>query len=230
MIHTEKMDKVTRVLMLYHRLLNGQYIDKALFSVENNINERTFDRDIEDIRLFLSEIYSSEELLFDKSTNAYYLSGQRLKYLDRMDVAVVAKLVLESKSLRKDEMIELLNVLLSVVSVNDADAIKDYLKFEIQSYESITRKAILKFIGDLYAVLKLGYDIEIEFENGEITVENISPLKVTCDNKMFYLIAARNFKLNEIIKIPVDKIIRFKKLNTIYSKSLQEKYYKTKEE
>ena len=224
------MDKVTRVLMLYHRLLNGQYIDKALFSVENNINERTFDRDVEDIRLFLSEIYSSEELLFDKTSNAYYLSGQRLKYLDRMDVTVVAKLVLENKSLRKDEMIELLNVLLSVVSVNDADAIKDYLKFEIKSYESTTRNAILKFIGDLYAVLKLGYDIEIEFENEEIFVENISPLKVTCNNKMFYLIAARNFDLNEIIKIPVEKIIRFKKLNTIYSKSLQEKYYKTKEE
>lgn len=52
--------------MLYHQLLNGEHIDKAAFSLEHNITERSFDRDIEDIRLFLSEIFSSNELLFDK--------------------------------------------------------------------------------------------------------------------------------------------------------------------
>lgn len=231
-IVTEKTDKVTRVLILYHQLLSGQYVDKTLFSLTHNINERTFDRDIEDVRLFLSEIYSGEELLFDKESNAYYLSGRRLKCLDRMEVAVVTKLILESESLREDEMSELIGTLLSSVSLHDADVIKEYLNYDIQFYASNTKNAILKFIGDLYATLKTGYDIEIEFENDDlnVSVESVSPLNVICENKEFCLIAARNFNISEMIKIPIDKIHRFKKLQTIYSKSLQEKYYKTKEE
>lgn len=232
MIVTEKTDKVTRVLILYHQLLNGQYIDKTLFSLTHNINERTFDRDIEDIRLFLSEVYSGEELLFDKESNAYYLSGRRLKCLDRMEVAVVAKLILESESLREDEMSELISTLLSSVSLHDADVIKEYLNYDIQSYASNTKNAILKFIGDLYATLKSGYDIEIEFETEDlkVSVEKVSPINIAYENNAFYLIAARNFDISEMIKIPIDKILSFRKLQTIYSKSLQEKYYKTKEE
>ena len=42
--------------MLYHQLLNGEHIDKAAFSLEHNIMERSFDRDIEDIRLFLISV------------------------------------------------------------------------------------------------------------------------------------------------------------------------------
>lgn len=231
MIVTEKTDKVTRVLILYHQLLNGQYIDKTLFSLTHNINERTFDRDIEDIRLFLSEVYSGEELLFDKESNAYYLSGRRLKCLDRMEVAVVAKLILESESLREDEMSELISTLLSSVSLHDADVIKEYLNYDIQSYASNTKNAILKFIGDLYATLKSGYDIEIEFETEDlkVSVEKVSPINIAYENNAFYLIAARNFDISEMIKIPIDKILSFRKLQTIYSKSLQEKYYKTKE-
>lgn len=228
----DKTDKVTRVLILYQQLLNGEYVDKTLFSLTHNINERTFDRDIEDVRLFLSEIYSGEELLFDKESNTYYLSGRRLKCLDRMEVAVAAKLILESETLREDEMSELIDTLLSSVSLHDADVIKEYLYFDIQSYVSNTKNAILKFIGDLYATLKSGYDIEIEYEADDfkVSVESVSPINIVCENKEFCLIAAINFCISEMIKIPIDKILRFKKLQTIYSKSLQERYYKDKEE
>lgn len=75
------MDKATRVLILYHQLLSGQMIDKVTYSLEHGINERTFDRDIETIRLFLKDIYSGDQVLFIQENNTYYLSGKRPKYI-----------------------------------------------------------------------------------------------------------------------------------------------------
>ena len=71
MEHLFKTDKITRILMLYHQLVNGQHINKTLFSWEHGINERSFDRDIEDLRLFLSEIYSAREIQYNKETGTY---------------------------------------------------------------------------------------------------------------------------------------------------------------
>ncbi|MDD2426285.1 MAG: hypothetical protein PHU00_09745, partial [Bacteroidales bacterium] len=127
MDYQTKTDKTTRILMLYHRLLNGQYIDKITFSLDHGINERTFDRDIEDVRLFLSDSFSLSELVFDKETCSYYLTGDKPKYLDRMDAVIIGKILLSGNSLRKDEADGLLNALFSAVAPNDARAIREYL-------------------------------------------------------------------------------------------------------
>ena len=102
-----KTDKITRILILYHKLLNGEHIDKAAFSLEHNITERSFDRDVEDIRLFLSEIFSSSELLFDKISGTYYLTGEQPQYIDRMEAVTIGRILLSSTSLRYDEMMGL---------------------------------------------------------------------------------------------------------------------------
>lgn len=60
------IDKVTRILMMYSRLLEGGKIYKKTFRADMEINRRTFDRDIEDIRLFLSEAYVGYDLVYDR--------------------------------------------------------------------------------------------------------------------------------------------------------------------
>lgn len=55
------IDKITRVLMMYSKLLEGGKIYKKSFCEEMGIDRRTFDRDIEDIRLFLSESFYGNE-------------------------------------------------------------------------------------------------------------------------------------------------------------------------
>ena len=41
------IDKVTRILMMYTKLLEGKKIYKKSFCADTGINRRTFDRDIE---------------------------------------------------------------------------------------------------------------------------------------------------------------------------------------
>ena len=67
----QSTDKVTRILMLYQQLLQGNIVNKTAFTVENQITERTFERDIDDIRLFLSDSYATTELVYDKFIDGY---------------------------------------------------------------------------------------------------------------------------------------------------------------
>ena len=66
-------DKVTRILTMYARLIEGRKINKQSYCMDMNIDRRTFDRDIEDIRLFLSETFSNDELIYDWKNESYHL-------------------------------------------------------------------------------------------------------------------------------------------------------------
>ena len=149
-----------------------------------------------------------------------------------MDATTISKILLESKTLRKDEMNGLIDTVMSAVTPYDAKVIAEYLSMDIQNYSSETQNAVLKFVGDLYAILKSGYDIEVTVENSDDQAEvmRVSPLEMVCIDSVFYLIAAQNYSIKSVIKISIDKIVNFKSLQTTFALTLKEKYYKTKEE
>lgn len=208
--------------MLYHYLLNGEHIDKASFSLEHNITERSFDRDIEDIRLFLSEIFSSNELLFDKASRTYYLTGEQPQYIDRMEAVAIGRILLSSSSLRYDEMMGLLHVLLATVSEDDANAVRRYLRRGIAEYTSTTTTAILKLLGDLYEVIQTNGNIEITLsgdERAQVT-KLVSPLEVNLIGDHFYLTAADVRSPGDVTNYPLEQIIGFTQSKTTHSISL----------
>jgi hypothetical protein len=59
---------------MYSKLLQGETISKARFCLETECHSRSFDRDIEDIRLFLSESYNTSELIYDRRKGGYFLT------------------------------------------------------------------------------------------------------------------------------------------------------------
>lgn len=73
------MDKITRILILYRLLMHGDLINKYSASLEFGISERSFDRDIQDIRLFLSESFSNLELVYDEERRGYCIKNLNLK-------------------------------------------------------------------------------------------------------------------------------------------------------
>lgn len=215
-LHTNRnyrTGKATRILMLYQRLLKGELVDKITYSLEHGVDERTFDRDIEEVRVFLSETYSGNELLFDRKTNTYYLSGRRPRYIDRMEATVISKILLESKAFCIDEMKGLIDTILSTVTPYDAQIIeKKYLIRDCQSYIPKTEKAILKYVEDLYSILRSGQDISVTVKkrDDEEEIWDISPLKIAIKDSTFYLIAAKNYSLSHVVNIKVEDIVKFK--------------------
>lgn len=79
------MDKLTRLLWLYSKLLNGEEVNKWSFCLEADCQSRSFDRDIEDIRMFLSETYQVANLLYSRSENTYYLTAGQRQPLEMME-------------------------------------------------------------------------------------------------------------------------------------------------
>ena len=68
-------EKVIRILTMYKQLLSGKRVNKDDFCSEYGINKRSFERDIEDIRTFLSESFSLQELIYDRKSNSYILTN-----------------------------------------------------------------------------------------------------------------------------------------------------------
>lgn len=225
-----KTDKITRVLTLYQQLSSGQDVNKAYFSLMHGISERSFDRDIEDIRLFLSESYSGEDLLYDKETDAYRLSGSQPSFMDRMDAAVIAKILLSSSAFRKDEVTGLYDSLLTMVHPRDAGVIREYLQQDIQQYESFTRDALLKTIGDLFVAIRSGVDLEltIRSQNGGNEALPCSPLELRIEDNCFFLIAAKERTLSQIVYLPLESIDNFRKLPSSFAQTLQKQYFQKK--
>ena len=217
--------------MLYDAMLNGG-VSKKAFSLEHGINERSFDRDVEDIRLFLSESYSCEELLFDREDNTYSLSGSRAQYMDRMEATIIAKIMLESGVLRKDEMFGLLETLLSAVTPRDARSIEEYLAYDFKKYKTDIDVPVLKFVEDLCAILKTGRDIKITIQDisQNQCTEKISPLELKCEGSTFQLVAAKNYDLRNIVIINMQDVIKFEILFSDYARKLKETYYQEREE
>ena len=76
--------------------------------METDYLPRTFDRDIEDIRLFLSEIFLNEELVYNRLDNVYYFSKSQRKPLESTEYLFLERVLLDTGALHLDEMKELM--------------------------------------------------------------------------------------------------------------------------
>ena len=225
-----KSDKITRILILYKQLCDGVGVDKTSFCMEHGISERSFDRDIEDIRLFLNEIYSGDDVIYDKKENYYYLKNERPVFIDRMYAAIIAKNLISSKAFSEIEMKGLLEVLLLTVNSKDRKAIQNYLLRDINDYTAENQTAILKLLGDLYEVMDDGVGIELRYTEEAEKVLPVAPLEILFEDNRFYLLAAVKNQLDNIRKFEIDKIIRFivQKENDV--RKLRFEYYNKRRE
>jgi predicted DNA-binding transcriptional regulator YafY len=206
--------------MLYQKLLRGEFVNKTIFSLDNNINERSFDRDIEDIRLFLSASFSNNEVLYNKENNGYYLTGMRKERFHEEDAFVMLLFLLNSHAFRKDELDGLITNLMSSFSSESKSKIFDSLGIEKEIYWSVSHnKAILKTIWDLTIPIRQEKKIEITYTKANLDKVDrvVYPVSVTFSDYYFYLIAYRE---DEQFTYPaffrIDRIQNFKIRNERY--------------
>lgn len=186
------MDRITRLLLLYSKLDKGEKINKTIYCFENDCSPRTFDRDIEDIRLYLSESYSPTELKYERSTNTYFIEGVKKKLLEPMEYLLIEHILKDSKVLRKDEFDILLMHLLE--NTEKARSLEGEREEICNKYESpLHNKALLKMHGDLVNIIRNKKCIKIKYfkSNGDELSQEIIPCDVKYDSGYLYLIGYR---------------------------------------
>lgn len=105
--------KVERVISLYNRVVDGEVLVKSDEAARYGVNERSIQRDIDDIRAyFANDPESSRELIYDRTKKGYVLVQNSKNSLTNSEILTVCKILLESRSLMKEEMYPIIDKLL----------------------------------------------------------------------------------------------------------------------
>lgn len=105
--------KVERIINLYNRLAEGEVLNKLDEAARFEVNERSIQRDLEDIRAYLANNpESNRELIYDRTQKGYVLVQNKNKSLTNSEILTVCKILLESRSLTKEEMYPIIDKLL----------------------------------------------------------------------------------------------------------------------
>ena len=104
--------KVERIINIYDRIANGEVINKAAEAARFEVNERSIQRDIEDIRAYLANRPElNQELRYERSKKGYTLVKTDERSLSNSEILTVCKILLESRSLVKEEMMPIIDKL-----------------------------------------------------------------------------------------------------------------------
>lgn len=105
--------KVERIIGLYNKVVEGDILVKAEEAARYGVNERSIQRDIDDIRAyFANDPESNRELIYDRAKKGYVLVQNSKKSLTNSEILTVCKILLESRSLTKEEMYPIIDKLL----------------------------------------------------------------------------------------------------------------------
>ncbi|MDR1638701.1 MAG: WYL domain-containing protein [Clostridiales bacterium] len=110
-----KSDKPCRLLRMNEQLAHGGVLRKDALVSDFGITSKTAQRDIESLRLYLSET-SQGDLRYDRKNDCYRLERVNGGGLGEAEVFAVCKILIESRAFNKAEFEELLNKLLAPLS------------------------------------------------------------------------------------------------------------------
>lgn len=185
--------KSMRLLTIYTRLSNGQIAKKSELAREFGITQRSVQRDIESLRVFLSEEMLGREIIYDAKAKGYRLVNGAVNTLSKSEILAVSKILLESRSLSQDEMMPILDKLLDCcVAESDKKDVTRLIANERFHYiEPQHKKPILDGLWELGQSVEHHRVIEIEYQklDGNPVKRTVEPLGIMFSEYYFYLIA-----------------------------------------
>ena len=190
--------KSERILSIYSRLRQGKVIYKAEESLHFDVAQRTIQRDIADIQCFLnnqnSETGEIQEIVFDRQSGGYRLETKLQNCLTGSEVLAVCKVLLESRSLVKEEMFPIINKLINTCSdEKQKKLVKEYIGNEMYHYIELQHhEKLLNKLWILEVSIKKQSYIEVEYQrvnNKKLVKRRLKPVGIMFSEFYFYLTA-----------------------------------------
>ena len=125
--------KTFRLLNLYERLNRGEIVNKKDFANAFGISEKSVQRDIDDLRVYLAECYENGDdvtVEYSYVKNGYYLSKKDTGFLTNEEILGIAKILLESRAYNKEELEGLIDKLLLQATPSARMNIKEMINNE----------------------------------------------------------------------------------------------------
>ena len=221
-----KQSKNTRTLDMYVRLCEGKALNKTEEALKFGVDERSIQRDIDDIRAFLEErsvtdFNDNRSITYDRNKKGFVLSGTLGSMMTNSEILAVSKILLESRAFTKIEINNILEKLIAgCVPQENVRLVVDLISNEKFHYVELHHKS---FIQD--KLWELGSDIrhcnllQIEYQKQEEsagTVKRIiEPVALLFSEYYFYLnafIMEENDKGDYVEKYPYPAIFRIDRI------------------
>ena len=193
MEHTSEA-KSARMLTIYSELVIGKILKKSELAQRFYVTERSIQRDIESLRCFFSEEGLAQDVIYDAKEHGYRLINTVPRGLSNSEILAVCKILLESRSMRKDEMLPILDKLLDcAVPAESQKAVRDLIANEKFHYiEPHHGKPILNGLWDIGQAVQHQQVMEIEYERmkePKLVKRRILPVGIMFSEYYFYLTA-----------------------------------------
>lgn len=193
-----KSDKIERVLGIYTKLINGDVVNKEEEAQRYGVNQRSIQRDIDDIRSFLDLDVENTGYLnsveYDREAKGYRMEQLYKIKLTNGEILALCKILLDSRAFIKEEMKDMLDRLISCcVPKCNQKLVKDLIRNEAFHYVEPRHKT--KFLDTMWdigqAIQNCRY-LEIEYSRTKdkaLVKRKIKPVAIMFSEYYFYLTA-----------------------------------------
>ena len=156
---------------------------------------------MESLRCFFAEQGLGQDVIYDKKAHGYRLERQDVPLLSNSETLAVCKILLESRSLRRDEMFPILDRLVSCcVPENSKRAVTELLSNEKYHYISPHHnRHILPGLWKISQAVREQRAVELEYERmkePKLVRRRVLPVGIMFSEYYFYLTAFLEDKSN----------------------------------
>lgn len=194
----EKNGKMERILSMYTTLMNGGALYKAQEAAKYGVSAKSIQRDIEEIRNFLSinventGVVSTVE--YDRTTDSYRLVQASPLQFTNGEILAICKILLDSRAFTKEEMDSMLQRLLDCCAKPENHRlVRELIQNEQFYYVPPQHNTV--FLDTMWkigeAIQKCRY-IEIEYRKmreQEVVKRKLKPVSIMFSEFYFYVTA-----------------------------------------
>ena len=203
-----KQLKKARTLEIYAQLCEGRVIDKAEIAKKFGVDERSIQRDIDDIRAFIDDYSVSQgkqngrSVVYDRLEKGYRMVGNDVS-MSNSEILAVSKILLESRAFEKKEISSILEKLIDgCASPKSKKLVEDAVRNEKFHYvELYSKPHFTELLWEInenvqhYNLMEIVYEKAVSSK--ETVTRTIEPMAVLFSEYYFYLNAYIVEKNNE---------------------------------
>ena len=186
--------KSERLLQIYSKLVSGEILKKKELAQHFHVTERSIQRDVEALRCFFAEEGLLQDVVYDKAVRGYRMENPALRTLENSEILAVCKILLESRSMCRDEMFPILDKLIACcVPERNRKAVQELLANEKHHYiEPHHQQPVLNGMWELGQAIQNHQMVEIEYERlkePRMVKRRVKPVGIMFSEYYFYLAA-----------------------------------------
>lgn len=186
--------KSYRLLTIHSLLMHDSIVRKKDIAQKLGVSERSIQRDLEVLRTYYAEQIPPMELIYDSRKRGFRLIKNEQEFLTDSEVLAVCKILLESRSLPRDDMHRILDKLVEHAVLDESKPmIRDLLANE--KFHYIPPHHNKHILGDLWSLgqaVRQQKIIEITYKKptrDQPVVRKLKPVGLMFSGFYFYLTA-----------------------------------------